>query len=156
MSGCRVLAFAAVLGLPTLATAQQQPLSRALSALTAQATRQGLSEQDLLNPVVTSQHTDASTGLTHIYLRQRHQGIEVYGAVANATVAANGKLVALRHSFLPNVAAQARTSSPTLTPAQGVAAAARALNLPAPRAKRSEGWPARCRPCIQQRRHCAG
>ncbi|MBO0356972.1 T9SS-dependent M36 family metallopeptidase [Hymenobacter sp. BT186] len=134
MSGCRVLAFAAVLGLPTLATAQQQPLSRALAALTAQATRQGLSEQDLLNPVVTSQHTDASTGLTHIYLRQRHQGIEVYGAVANATVAANGKLVALRHSFLPNVAAQARTSSPSLTAAQGVAAAARALSLPAPRA----------------------
>lgn len=88
----------------------------------------------MLNPVVTSQHTDASTGLTHIYLRQRHQGIEVYGAVANATVATNGKLVTLRHSFLPNVAAQARATNPALTAAQGVAAAARALNLPAPRA----------------------
>lgn len=144
MLGCRALAFAAMLGLPTLTIAQQQPLSRAMSALTAQATRQGLSEQDLLNPAVTSQHTDASTGLTHIYLRQRHQGIEVYGAVANATIAPNGKLVTLHHSFLPNIAAQARTTSPTLTAAQGVAAAARALSLPAPRALSvvKEGQPA--------------
>jgi hypothetical protein len=144
LSGCRVLAFAAMLGLPTLSIAQQQPLSRALSALTTQATRQGLSEQDVLNPAVTSQHTDAGTGLTHLYLRQRHQGIEVYGAVANATVAANGKLVTLHHSFLPNVAAQVRTTSPTLTAAQGVAAAARALSLPAPRALSvvKEGQPA--------------
>lgn len=105
-----------------------------MTALSTTAVRQGLSEQDLSDPAVTSHFTDASTGLTHVYLRQRYQGIEVVGAVANVTVAGNGKLVALNQNFVAGTAAKARTSAPTLTPAQAVAAAARALNMPAPRA----------------------
>ncbi|MBD2766904.1 T9SS-dependent M36 family metallopeptidase [Hymenobacter sp. BT664] len=132
--GGRALIVAALLATPGLTVAQQAPLSRALSALSSKASRQGLSEQDLANPAVTSQYTDASTGITHIYLRQRHQGIEVYGAVANVHVASNGSVVAMNQNFVPGVAAAARATAPTLTPAQAVAAAARALNMPAPRA----------------------
>ncbi|WBO83659.1 T9SS-dependent M36 family metallopeptidase [Hymenobacter yonginensis] len=129
----RALAVAAMLAIPALAAAQQAPLNRALAALSTTAARQGLSEQDLASPAVTSNFTDASTGLTHVYLRQRYQGIEVAGAVANVTVADNGKVVALHQNFVAGTAAKARTTAPGLTPAQAVAAAARALNMPAPR-----------------------
>ncbi|AII52430.1 hypothetical protein N008_10640 [Hymenobacter sp. APR13] len=122
-----------MLAIPGLAAAQQAPLNRALAALSTTAVRQGLSEQDLASPAVTSNYTDASTGLTHVYLRQRYQGIEVVGAVANVTVANNGKVVALHQNFVAGTAAKARTTAPGLTPAQAVAAAARALNMPAPR-----------------------
>ena len=122
-----------MLAVPGLAAAQQAPLDRALAALTTTAARQGLSAQDLASPAVTSHYTDAATGLTHVYLRQRHQGIEVYGAVANVTVAGNGRVVALNQNFVAGTVAKARTIAPTLTPAAAVAAAARALNMPVPR-----------------------
>jgi extracellular elastinolytic metalloproteinase len=133
-----------MLAIPGLAAAQQTPLNRALAALSTTAARQGLSEQDLASPAITSTFTDASTGLTHVYLRQRYQGIEVAGAVANVTVAGTGKVVALHQNFVAGTAAKARTTAPGLTPAQAVAAAARALNMPAPRSLNLEvaGQPA--------------
>lgn len=133
LPGTNALLVAAMLAVPSLAAAQQAPLDRALAALTTTAARQGLSAQDLASPAVTSHYTDAATGLTHVYLRQRHQGIEVYGAVANVTVAGNGRVVALNQNFVAGTVAKARTIAPTLTPAAAVAAAARALNMPAPR-----------------------
>jgi extracellular elastinolytic metalloproteinase len=133
LPGTRALMLAALLAIPGLAAAQQTPLNRALAALNSSASRKGLSEQDLASPAITSQYTDAATGLTHVYLRQRHQGIEVYGAVANVTVAGNGRVVALHQNFVAGTAAKARTTAPSLTPEQAVAAAARALGMPAPR-----------------------
>lgn len=144
MPSYHALALAALLAVPGLAEAQQAPLGKALSALTAQGTRNGLAEQDLASPAVTSQYTDAKSGVTHIYLRQRYQGIEISGAVADAHVAGNGTVVALHNSFVANVAGKVRGTQPSLTAAQAVAAAARALNMPAPRALSlvKEGQPA--------------
>ncbi|MBD2714242.1 T9SS-dependent M36 family metallopeptidase [Microvirga sp. STR05] len=144
MPGSRALLLAAMLAVPGLAAAQQAPVTQALSALTSKAVRQGLSEQDMASPAITSQYTDASTGLTHVYLRQRHQGIEIHGAVANVHVASNGRVVVLHHNFVSGVAAKVRSTTPSLTPAQAVAAAARALNMPTPRSLsvEQEGRPA--------------
>ncbi|TGE17815.1 T9SS-dependent M36 family metallopeptidase [Hymenobacter elongatus] len=135
-SAVRALAAAALLAIPALASAQSPQSNRALSQLTAQRSRLGLSEADLLNPAVTSQYTDAHNGVTHSYLRQRHQGVEIYGAVADVHVDRAGKLASLHSSFLPNVTEIARTAAPTLTAEQAVAAAARGLNMPAPRSLR--------------------
>ncbi|SHL25388.1 T9SS-dependent M36 family metallopeptidase [Hymenobacter psychrotolerans] len=144
LPGSRALLLAAMLAVPGLAAAQQAPLTQALSALTTKASRQGLSEQDLANPAVTSHYTDASTGLTHVYLRQRHQGIEIHNAVANVHVGANGRVVTMHHNFVAGVAARVRSTTPALTATQAVAAAARALSMPAPRALsvEQEGTPA--------------
>jgi extracellular elastinolytic metalloproteinase len=69
-----------------------------------------------------------------VYLRQRYQGIEIYGAEADMHLDRNQKVVALNSAFLPNVtnAARAAATAPTLTSVQAVAAAARVLSLPAP------------------------
>ncbi|UOQ72668.1 T9SS-dependent M36 family metallopeptidase [Hymenobacter cellulosilyticus] len=138
MSAYRTLALAAFLAVPGLAAAQTAPLERALGQLAAQRTRLGLSESDLTNPAVTSQYTDQHNGVTHLYLRQRHEGIEILNAVADAHVLANGKVTALHSSFLPNVASAARGTTPNLTPVQAVEAAARALQIAAPASLRAE------------------
>ncbi|MCB2376371.1 M36 family metallopeptidase [Hymenobacter sp. BT635] len=138
MSGYRALALAALLAIPALGSAQNAPLERALSQLSAQRSRLGLSELDLTNPAVTNQYTDKHNGVTHIYLRQRHEGIEILNAVADAHVTSAGKVTALHSSFLPNVATAARATKPTLTPAQAVEAAARALQVAAPRGLNAE------------------
>ncbi|GAA3918200.1 T9SS-dependent M36 family metallopeptidase [Hymenobacter algoricola] len=138
MTGYRALALAALLAIPALGSAQNAPLARTLTQLSAQRSQLGLSEADLNNPAVTSQYTDAHNGLTHIYLRQRHNGIEVLGAVADGHVTKAGEIAALHSSFLPNVAASARATTPSLTPEQAVQAAARALQVAAPGSLRAE------------------
>ncbi|WP_460622931.1 T9SS-dependent M36 family metallopeptidase [Hymenobacter tenuis] len=131
-SAARSLAVAALLAVPGLAAAQNAPLERALGALSAKRTSLGLLATDVAEPAVTSQHTDEHTGITHIYLRQRHQGVEVFGAVADVHVNQAGKVADLHSSFRTNVATAARAATPSLSPEKAVAAAARALRLPAP------------------------
>ena len=137
-SGYRALALAALLAIPALGSAQNAPLARTLTQFSAQRTQLGLSEADLRNPAVTSQYTDDHNGLTHVYLRQRHEGIEILDAVADAHVGRDGQVLTLHSSFRPNVAASVRATTPTLTPEQAVAAAARALQVAAPTSLRVE------------------
>ena len=132
LSTYRALTLAAMLAAPELAAAQTTPLSSALSQFSTQRGKLGLSAADLSDPAVTSSYTDAGSGVTHVYLRQRYQGIEVYGAEADLHLSRANKLVSLHSNFIAGVAAQARTKAPSLTPAQAVAAAARALGLAAP------------------------
>ncbi|WP_375438160.1 M36 family metallopeptidase, partial [uncultured Hymenobacter sp.] len=134
-SSCRPLLVAAMLALPGLAAAQSTPLRAALQQLGTQSTKYGLSATDVANPAVTSSYTDeGSSAITHVYLRQRYQGIEIYGAEADLHLDRSEKVVSMHTAFIPNLATLARTAAtaPTLTPVQAVAAAARALNLPAP------------------------
>ncbi|MEL6615149.1 MAG: M36 family metallopeptidase, partial [Bacteroidota bacterium] len=50
---------------------------------------------DLSDLHATDAHFDRATGATYVYLTQRHDGIEVWGAIAPAAVLPNGKVHAL-------------------------------------------------------------
>ncbi|WP_179197899.1 M36 family metallopeptidase, partial [Hymenobacter crusticola] len=132
----RALVFASLLAMPTLASAQTSPaaLSTALSQFTSQHAKLGLSAPDVADPAVTSSYTEADSKVTHVYLRQRHQGIEIYGAEADLHLDATNKVVSLHSAFVTNAAnaASVAATAPTLTPAQAIAAATRALGLAAP------------------------
>ncbi|HEX8427175.1 T9SS-dependent M36 family metallopeptidase, partial [Hymenobacter sp.] len=131
---CRPLLVAALLATPGLVAAQTTPLSGAVRQLSSQHAKLGLSEADVADPAVTSSYTDAGADVTHVYLRQRHQGIEVYGAEADMHLDRNQKVLSMHSGFVANVATAARSAAtvPTLSALQAVAAAARVLNLPAP------------------------
>ncbi|GAA4382319.1 M36 family metallopeptidase [Hymenobacter koreensis] len=136
----RSLVVAAALTVPTLGLAQSPaPLTQAISHLSAQRAKFGLTEADLANPAVTSQYTDSHNGVTHVYLRQRVLGIEVYGAVADVHLDRNGRVTLAHSSFVGQAAQAARTVAPTLTPEQAVSAAARALNMPPPMGLQRQG-----------------
>lgn len=132
-----MLALAAALAMPGLALAQQALPAPALSAFAAKAKAQGLSAADVANPFVTDSYLDASTGLTHTYLRQRVNGLAVANTFGAVHTDRTGKVVFTTLDFVANAAAQAAAATPALTPEQAVVAAAVSLGLPRPVALRT-------------------
>ena len=129
----RALWLALALTGPTSALAQSgAPSAQALAYFTAQGQRQGLRDGDAANPSVTSSYLDPSSGLTHTYLRQRVNGLDVYGAVGDVHTDRTGRPVLMHQGFVADAARLAPSPTPTLTAAQAVGAAAAGLKLPRP------------------------
>jgi extracellular elastinolytic metalloproteinase len=105
------------------------PIDIALGYIRSHASQLGLTAADISGAAVTDQYTDKSNGTTHIYLRQRQAGIEVYNGNININVARDGAIINLGNQFVSNLAAAVRTSAPQLDAKQGVQAAAKALGL---------------------------
>ena len=108
------------------------PSTQALTYFATQSQRQGLRESDAANPSVTSSYFDQATGLTHSYLRQRVNGLDVYGAVGDVHTDRTGKPVLMHQGFVVNAARLAPSATPTLTAEQAITAAATGLKLPHP------------------------
>jgi hypothetical protein len=106
-----------------------EPRELALEFLRARGRAAGLNEADLADVVVTDQVPTRHNGATHVYLRQRHRGIDVLGTESQVTVAADGRLIGVHQAFAANLAARVDTSEPGMTPAEAVGHAARALGL---------------------------
>ena len=107
------------------AAATGDPLDVALAYVRDQAAVFGLTAADVSDVVVTSSHTSEHNGVTHVYVRQRYQGIEVHGAEMNINVK-DGRVFGAGNSFLPNLAAA--ISGGTAQPeGEAIAAAARLL-----------------------------
>src|SRR5206468_5663257 len=73
--------------------AHGKPLSVALSYLRAHASSLGIKSSDLANPIVTNQYTDPDTGETHIYLRQRVNGLEVANANLSISLTRDNRVI---------------------------------------------------------------
>jgi extracellular elastinolytic metalloproteinase len=107
--------------------------SRALVAadLSARAGELGLLADDVADVAVTDLYASRHNGLTHVYLRQRVNGLEVAGSEMNYSLKRSGEVFTRVGSFVPNVAARAAETArePTLTADEAVLAAASALGL---------------------------
>jgi hypothetical protein len=95
-----------------------KPFDIALAYIKANAGRLGLTSADLAGMVVADQYTDKSNGTTHIHLRQKQAGIEVYNGNINDNVARSGAIINLGNQFVSNLAGAVRTTSPQLTAKQ--------------------------------------
>ncbi len=89
----------------------------------------GLTAADLRDVVVSSEVKSRHNGVTHVYLQQRHRGVEVHTGILTVNVAANGKVLSIGNRFVGNLAAAARGQNPLQTARQAAAAAAAHLNL---------------------------
>ncbi|HHG83709.1 MAG TPA: PKD domain-containing protein [Bacteroidetes bacterium] len=87
-----------------------------------------LTEPDIKGWVVTDHSTTKHNQVEHVYLRQTHQGIEVFNAVANVNIW-QGQILNMGNSFVPNLQAKINTISPSLSPIQAIEAAATDLGL---------------------------
>ena len=105
------------------------PLDIALAFIQANREALGLSETDLADLKVTDMYQTKDTGVTHIYLRQRHNGIEVATANININIAADGSVINLNSRFVSNLTENVNGATPTLTAVAAAAAAARHLKL---------------------------
>jgi extracellular elastinolytic metalloproteinase len=128
-----LLAASLLVGFGAPAWAQSaKPAVQLLDYFTTQGVRQGLSEADAAQPSVTDFYRDATTGAQHAYLRQRVNGVDVFGAVGAVHTDGTGKPVWANQRFVPNAARLAPAATPTLTPEQAVVAASVVLGLPRP------------------------
>ena len=74
-----------------------------------------LSPNDLSDFIITDQYTDQHNGVTHVYLRQRVNGIEIFDANSNMHFDRNGKLITLNHLFISNVKQKAESPTPNIS-----------------------------------------
>ncbi|MBI5759550.1 MAG: M36 family metallopeptidase, partial [Planctomycetales bacterium] len=83
-----------------------EPFQIASNYLVSHATELGLNSSDLPGYLVSSQYTDEPSGITHIYLRQTHDGLEVMNADLSIHITARGEVINVSSSFIaaPEVA----------------------------------------------------
>jgi hypothetical protein len=117
---------------PLLAAVDQPPATAAAvvkAHLRAHVAELGLQPADVADVVVTSDHVSEASGVTHVYLRQRLRGIEVFGGEMNVNLGRDLSVLSLDHSFVPGLATAAKARVPARDAAAAATAAARALGL---------------------------
>ena len=87
-------------------------LAAATSFLEANAAGFGLTLDDVQNFAVTSQHGSNHNGVTHIYLRQTYQGLQIVDADINLNVAPDGSILSVYNSFVSDVASLGLSATP--------------------------------------------
>ncbi len=70
--------------------------------------------------VITSQHTSKQSGITHTYLRQALNGIEVFGTESSMHTDASGKVVVEHNKFIDNIQSLVRSASPSFSAKQAI------------------------------------
>ena len=84
---------------------------------------------DLEDIIVTDQYQTAHNGLTHIYLRQRKNGIEISGANVNYNIFEDGAINSFGGNFYENIDQRINTAEPTVSQTQALQAALSLLEI---------------------------
>ena len=114
-----------------------EPLDIARAYLTSHASQLALTAADVSQAIVTDCYQDSDTGITHIYLRQGYNGLEVSDANFVVNVAADGRLINVAGGFVAGLndadsaSSASSPSAPPLTPDQALASLAVPLGLSA-------------------------
>lgn len=108
----------------------QSPSVEALEQLRAEADRHGLEEADLQDVVLIDESLDSGSGLTHLYFRQRHQGIEIHNTVLGIHLNRALERFYLNHNFVRSIASRTHQTEPALSPQEALESAAALLQRP--------------------------
>lgn len=84
------------------------------SYLDSNRTTWNLTSQDVSDWIVESKATSKSTKINNYYIKQRHQGIEIFGAVSNVWVK-NNKVINVNNRFVANASQKINTTNPTIS-----------------------------------------
>ena len=117
------------------ASSEAGPVDIALAYADANAAELGVTRADVADLVVTSAYRSRHSGVTHVNLNQRFEGLEVFGAHATLNVAASGKVVFAAGAFVSDLRA-AGADAADLAATEAVEAAAAGLGLADPRGLR--------------------
>ena len=106
--------------------APEDPQSIALEALQSRGNGLDLAPGQTDDLVVTDSVSTDHNGLTNVYVQQRHNGIDVFGAVGNVAVAPEGSVLRANDRF---VSTRGAPPAPRINAIQAARAAAEALGL---------------------------
>lgn len=85
----------------------------------------GLEPSDVADVVVTSDAVSESSGVRHVYLRQRYHGIEIIGAELTVNIGRDGQVISVAGEFVPHVTAAVNRTRPSIDRKRAASAAAR-------------------------------
>ena len=109
--------------------ASRDPLEIASRFATDNPTLLGLTEADLLGYEVGKAITSEVTGIAHLHLVQRLDGIPVYNGEINVNVAKDGRILNVNNLFVPGLARALNASEPRISAAAAVERAAEHLEI---------------------------
>lgn len=89
----------------------------------------GLNTVEVDDLVITGESTSGASRVSHVFVRQRIAGVEVFGADANLSVAADGSILTFGHSLFPDISATVSGSLPSISAVDGALAASRFVGL---------------------------
>ena len=99
--------------------------------LSNQVEETSLRQGDIQAWEITDQFTSRHNEITHVHIRQLHQGIPVYDGIANITIK-KGEILHMAERLQQNLAGRAVSSVPSITPLQAIHEAAIRLELGTP------------------------
>ncbi len=103
----------------------------AISYLQEEAAVYGLSGSDVADLAITSSYVSDHTGVTHVNVNQRYQGLGVFGAHATVNIAADGSVVFVGSDLMAGLGASVSGEAETEA-TEAIASAANALGLARP------------------------
>ena len=109
---------------PLTRPAAGRPIDLAVQYIRENGKDADLTDEDVADVVVTSETKSKHNGLSHVYIRQRVDGREVFGADSNFNIGPDGAVLSFGTSFLPEVRESINRSSPEIG---AVAAASAAI-----------------------------
>ncbi|MBK6861844.1 MAG: T9SS-dependent M36 family metallopeptidase [Saprospiraceae bacterium] len=108
----------------------QSKLDLALRAIEQNAKVWGLNPDDISDLAVSDMYTSDHNGLTHIYLIQRYQGIEIHNAITSVHITPNGKIYDSPSRFIDQIRAKVNTTKARLSPIDALSAAVIQMDIP--------------------------
>ena len=108
---------------------QGSPLEIALRYVWQNRSGLGLRAADIAGLAVKNHYRSRHNGVTHIVLRQRLNGVEVFNADININITRDGAVVNLGNQFVSSLRQSINTEVPTLSQREAVQNAARDVGL---------------------------
>lgn len=114
---------------PVSAPASGDPLQIALDYLRAHRFELKLTLDDLADIVVKDRYVSQNNGVTHLYLRQRLDGIEVFNGDININVMPDGRILNLGNRFVSDLRSRVKQQQPGFDAIAALRSVAGQLNL---------------------------
>ena len=123
------LLFASLLLTIAVFGQQEEAIATAKQYLIENRAKWKLEEADIADVVVDNIVTSKHNGVTHIYLRQRYQGVEIFNAVSTINILPNGEVLHAANRFLPAITSRINTTQTRITPEIAIENAAAHLKI---------------------------
>ena len=88
-----------------------------------------LTEQDVKSHFVLNSYTSEATGVTHVFIAQHYNNVELHNALINVNVMPNGEILYAGNRFMPNLANAVRAKTPKILASEAVISACKHLGV---------------------------
>lgn len=124
-----ILAFAFLLSGSFAWSQSQTPLDIALRHIEQNYKTWGLTKEDVADMAISDMYKSNHNGVTHIYFKQRHQGIGLQNAILNVNITEDGKVLFVGKRFFPGLSAAVNSTAASISADQALQKVLNDLNI---------------------------